>query len=94
MERTPVRTLKAIVSWESIDRPEGQPEIERRPPMSASAETSSGTSAAPSTISVPSTPRPPMVAVIALPLVTVARMTRAPPSRVSSSAGSWDWLSM
>ena len=35
-----------------------------------------------------------MVAVMALPFVTVARMTRAPPSRVSSAAGSCDSLSM
>ena len=33
MDRTPQSTLKASVSCESIDAPEGHPVIERRPPM-------------------------------------------------------------
>ena len=33
-------------------------------------------------------------ALIASPLVTVARITFAPPSFSSSAAGSWSWLSM
>jgi len=56
--------------------------------------TSMGSLAAPRTRSLPSTPRPPITAPIALPLVTVATMTRAPPSLVNSAAGSCACVSM
>src|SRR5262245_31064820 len=51
-------------------------------------------SAAPTISSVPLTANPPCTALIASPLVAVARMTLAPPSFWSSAAGSWAWLSM
>ncbi len=63
-----------------MDRPEGQPAIDRRPPMSSPAGTWRGSAGAPTTIIVPPIARPPSAAVIALPLVAVARMTVAPPS--------------
>ena len=56
--------------------------------------TCSGSAAAPRMINFPLTPRPPRTALIASPLVTVARMTLAPPSFSSSAAGSCAWLSM
>src|SRR5437667_621293 len=40
MDRAPVSALKWSVSWESIDRPDGQPMIERRPPSSCTGDTS------------------------------------------------------
>lgn len=45
-------------------------------------------------ISFPSIARPPSTALIALLLVTVARMTFAPPRAVSASATFWVRLSM
>src|SRR5207249_10215391 len=67
IDLTPVRTLKASVSSESIDVPDGHPAIERRAPMSRSGGTSFGSAAAPSTTSLPTTARPPRTALIALP---------------------------
>ena len=51
--------LNASVSCESIDVPDGQPWIDRRLLISGSGGTASGSAAAPRTISVPLTPRPP-----------------------------------
>jgi hypothetical protein len=42
IDRTPVSTLKAIVSSESIDVPDGQPTIDRRPEISEGVGTSRG----------------------------------------------------
>ena len=56
--------------------------------------TSIGSGEAPTTISVPSTPSPSISGVMALPLVTVARITLAPPSAVSALAASSASLSM
>ena len=87
MGRTPVRTLKARVSCESIDVPEYQPLTERLPMSSGRGDTCID-SAAPTISSVPLTARPPCTAPIASPLVAVARMTLAPPSLRSSADGS------
>ena len=79
MERTPASTLNASVSCESIAVPEYQPLTDRRPEINTSGETCNDC-AAPMTTSVPLRPRPPCTALMASPLVTVARMTFAPPS--------------
>jgi hypothetical protein len=44
--------------------------------------------------SLPPTARPPRTALIAVPLVAAARITWAPPIRVSPAAVSVAWLSM
>src|SRR5581483_7629980 len=79
IERTSERTLNASVSSESIDVPEYQPRIARAPAINANGEISSE-GGAPRIMSVPRRPRPPTVALIAGPSVTVARTTAAPPS--------------
>ena len=78
--------VKESVSCESIELLEGQPRIERRPMSMRPPLTSSGSSAAPTTINFPLRLRPPRTTLIALPLVTVARMTLAPPHLISSAA--------
>src|SRR5436309_7274860 len=82
--RTPQRALNASVSWESIDVPEYQPLIERHPVSSNRGDTCIE-AAAPTINIVPLTAKPPDTALIASPLVAVARMTLAPPI-LSSSA--------
>ena len=64
-----------------------------RPPISRNGETSIGSGEAPTTIILPSTASPPSTALIAGELVTVDRITRAPPSFFSSAATSWVVLS-
>src|SRR5207237_8349133 len=86
MERTPVSTLKASVSCESIDVPEYQPLIDRRPAMSRKGDAWSD-SGAQRIISVPLTPSPPSTALMAGPLVTGARMTLSPPARRNAADG-------
>ena len=88
-----MRALNASTSWESIDVPEYQPLIERQPESRNSGDTCIE-AAAPTISSVPLTAKPPCTALIASPLVAVARMTFAPPSFWSSAAGSCAWLSM
>src|SRR4030095_5169651 len=78
MDRTPLCTLKASVSCASIDVPEYQPTTGLRPEMSSNGDTASDSGAA-RTTDVPRTPNPPRTALIASPLVTVARITPAPP---------------
>ena len=68
--------------------------IERRPEIKASGDTSIGSADAPTTTSLPSTPRPPTAALIDFESVTVARMIFAPPSFLSSAATSCAVLSM
>jgi len=85
--RTPVSALKARVSCESIEVPEYQPLIDRRPRSSARASIVID-STAPITINVPLTARPPCTEFIASALVTVAKMVLAPPSFCRAAAGS------
>ena len=92
--RTFVCTLKFSVSSESGAVPEGQPAMERRAPMIASGGTSIGSPLAPTTSSFPSIASPGMTELMVLASVTVARITTAPPSLVSSAAGSCAVLSM
>ena len=82
------------MSSESAEVPDGQPLTPRRCPMMWNGLTSIGSGEAPTTSSVPSTPSPSISGVIALPLVTVARITLAPPSAVSAAAASSVSLSM
>ncbi len=86
--------LNARVSCESIDDPDGHPEIEMRRPIIASGVTATGSFAAPRMINLPLMRRPPITACMAAPLVTVAKTVVAPPSFVSAAAGSVLWLSM
>src|SRR5438034_10462047 len=85
MDRTPVRALNASVSCESIEVPEYQPLTERHPESKNTGDTCID-GAAPTIKSVPLTAKPPWTALIASPLVAVARMTLAPPSLRSSAA--------
>jgi len=89
IDRTPDCTLKLRVSCESIEVPEYEPVTERHPKNSRDGATCSE-SVAPTTSSVPLTARPPWTASMAPPLVTVDKMTLAPPSLLSSAAGSCD----
>src|SRR5207237_10693581 len=93
MECTLLDVLNLNVSCESIDVPEYQPLTDRSPLMSKIGSTESGP-AAPITIKTPFGARPPSVADIAGPFVTVAITTFAPPSLFSSTAGSDAWLSL
>src|SRR4030095_9885729 len=70
-----------------MDVPEYQPLTERQPIIRRIGSTEIGP-AAPITISTPFGARPPSVAAIASALVTVAMITFAPPSLLSSAAGS------
>ena len=74
------------MSCESIEVPEYQPLTERQPMSSDRGETCID-SAAPTISSVPLTARPPWTALIASPLVAVARMTLAPPSLLQLRRG-------
>src|SRR5262245_37744220 len=94
IERTPVRALKASVSSASMDTPEYQPATLRLPAIIGNAGTASGVGGAPRMRSFPSTPSPPIMALIAPASVTVASTTRAPPSSASALAGSSAVLSM
>ena len=81
------------MSWESMEVPEYHPLTERQPESRNNGDTCIE-GAAPTTSNVPLTARPPWTALIASPLVAVARMTLAPPILRSSDAGSCAWLSM
>ena len=80
--------LNASVSSESIEVPEYQPATDSFPEINGGTGTSRGSGGAPMTISFPFAPSPPIVEVIALLSVTVARITFAPPIFVSSDATS------
>jgi hypothetical protein len=89
-----VSAQKRIVSSDSTAVPDGQPETEARRPMSWSGVTPIGSAVAPTTSSLPSTPRPSTTAVITSLLGAVARITRAPPMSLSAWAASAARLSM
>ena len=55
MDRTPLSALKASVSCESIELPEGQPRIEQRPRSSGIPGTCTGSGAAPRIMNFPLT---------------------------------------
>src|SRR5262245_47718012 len=80
--------LKARVSSESMDVPDGQPATSLGPPMRRNGEASMGSGDAPTTTILPPDESPPSAALIALELVTVERMTLAPPSDLRSAATS------
>ena len=86
MGRTPVISAKRSVSSESVGIPDAQPWMFFLPWMSWIGETSIGSNVAPTTTSVPLSPRPSISADMDFELGAVARITRAPPSFFNSSA--------
>ena len=94
MGRTPVRALKASVSSESMELPEGQPAMDWRSPIIGSVFTCRGSNDAPKMTSFELRPSPPRVSEIALLLVAVATTTLAPPSFCNCSETLPAWLSM
>jgi len=74
--------------------PEAWPWTDVLPGISAIGGTSIGSAEAPITISLPRGARPPITALMACALVTVARVADAPPSFWSSCAASCAVLSM
>ncbi len=92
---TPVSELNLSVSSESMPVPEGQPATVRRPISSGNAFTDRGpSSVAPTTINLPAGASPSSAHSSALALVSVYKITFAPPNFFSSSAGFCEVLSM